>query len=297
MLIKTALITASGFGTRFLPITKTIQKEMLPILSRPIIDYVVDDLISAGVEKIIIIISEHNMQPMHYYRENRRLYDYLKQKGKLDEYDLVENQHKKAEYIFIRQPDSATYGTATPLLLAEKELKTEPAFFVFMGDDFIFQPNVDESAASQMEDTFFASQAEGLVTCIEKPASELDKYGVAKLKSENGYKYLDTLVEKPTLGTAPSNLANISKYIFKPSVFEIIRHQKPDPQSGELYITDTATWLAKTNRVVVHQPTGQYLDGGFPLGWLKANLAVAWQDPNMRGELKQTVEQLESSRA
>jgi len=293
MQIKTALITASGFGTRFLPITKTIQKEMLPILSKPIIDYVVDDLISAGVEKIIIVISEHNMQPMHYFRQNQRLYSYLEKMNKLSQYDQVKHLHHKAEFVFIRQPDSAIYGTATPLALAENELKNEPAFFVFMGDDFIFESD-HQSAAKQMAEVFYQSQADGLVTCIEKPDSELHKYGVAKLKSKNGFSFLDTLVEKPALGTAPSNLANISKYIFKPSVFEILKDQKPDNKSGELFITDTATLLAKSNNVVVHQPTGQYLDGGYPLGWLKANLTVAWADPNLRQELQKCIQKLDS---
>ncbi|MFH2021701.1 MAG: sugar phosphate nucleotidyltransferase [Patescibacteria group bacterium] len=291
MQIKTALITASGFGTRFLPVTKTIQKEMLPILTRPIIDYVVDDLISAGVQKIIIVISEHNMQPMHYYSQNQRLYSYLKKIGKLDQYDQVNNLHQKAKFVFIRQPDVAIYGTATPLVLAENELKNEPAFFVFMGDDCIFESN-HQSAAKQMTQVFNQSQADGLVTCIEKPTSELSKYGVAKLKSKNGFSFLDTLVEKPAPGTAPSNLANISKYIFKPNVFEILKNQKPDDRSGELYITDTATQLAKQSPVVVHQPTGQYLDGGYPLGWLKANLTVAWEDPTLRQELKKCFQEL-----
>lgn len=293
MQIKTALIPTAGFGTRFLPITKTIQKEMLPVLDRPLIDYVVDDLIQAGVEKIIFVIAQHNMQLIHYYRHNKRLYSYLEKMGKLDQYDLVKHLHQKAEFVFIRQPDSAIYGTATPLVLAENELKNEPAFFVFMGDDFIFESN-HQSAAKQMAQIFNQSQADGLVTCIEKPTSELSKYGVAKLKSKNGFSFLDTLVEKPAPGTAPSNLANISKYIFKPNVFEILKNQKPDDRSGELYITDTATQLAKQSPVVVHQPTGQYLDGGYPLGWLKANLTVAWEDPTLKQELKKCFQKLES---
>jgi UTP--glucose-1-phosphate uridylyltransferase len=291
MQIKTALITAAGFGTRFLPITKTIQKEMLPIMDRPLIDYVVEDLVKAGVEKIIFIISEHNMQLIHYFRENQRLYSYLEEMGKLEQYEKVKYIHEQAEFVFIRQPDSALYGTATPVLLAEDELKDEPAFFVFMGDDFIYQPG-EGSAAKQMAEVFEQSEAEGLVTCIEKPESELSKYGVAKLKSENGFQFLATLIEKPAPGTAPSNLANISKYIFKPNVFEILKHQKPDPKSGELYITDTATLLAQDHQVVVYKPAGEYLDGGNPLGWLKANLTVAFQDPKIKQEIGQFLHQL-----
>lgn len=290
MKIKKALITSAGFGTRFLPISKTIQKEMLPILDRPLIDYVVADCVKAGISDIIFVISEHNYQVLHYYRENERLHQYLKNNNKLELYDSIKNLHQQANFYFVKQKDTDDYGTAVPVQLAKEYLQNEEAFLVLMGDDFIYN-HQGQSEVTAMIDTFEKSQAKGLVTCIEKPTEILQRYGVAAFTQENNFRYLKALIEKPQPGTAPSNLANISKYILPQSVFDLIDVQQPDPKSKELYITDTISQLALTEKVVVHQPLGEYLDGGYPLGWLLANLTVAKDNEKIWSEVKKFVEQ------
>ncbi len=294
MKIKKALITAAGFGTRFLPITKTIQKEMLPILNRPIIDYVVDDLVKAGVEEIIFVISEHNIQLLHYYRENRRLYGYLKARGKLSLYDQVSDLHTKAKFTFIRQPDNAPYGTAVPVQFAKEYLVNEEAFFVFMGDDFLFNANGFSESKAMLE-LFNHSQAAGVMACVKKPKSELSRYGVVKMKKVNQVSYLESIVEKPPVEKAPSNLVNISKYILTPKIFKILKDQKPNPDSNELYITDTVTALAQDDNVAIYTPRGYYLDGGNPTEWLKANLLVAYHQPEVWEKVKKHLESLDKS--
>jgi len=293
MKIKKALITAAGFGTRFLPITKTIQKEMLPILNRPIIDYVVDDLVKAGVEEIVFVISEHNIQLLHYYRENKRLYNYLKRMGKVDLYERVANLHTKAKFTFIRQPDDAPYGTAVPVLFAKEHLVKEEAFFVFMGDDFLFNAN-GFSESQAMLKLFQASGASGVMACVKKPKSQISRYGVVKMREINGHRYLDSIVEKPPVEKAPSNLVNISKYILTPKIFEILDKQGPNPDSGELYITDTVTTLAQQEKVAIYTPKGYYLDGGNPAEWLKANLTVAYHQPEIWEKVKKHLDRLNS---
>lgn len=286
MKIRKALITSAGFGTRFLPITKTIQKEMLPILHRPLIDYIVEDCVKAGITEIIFVVNEHNSQVLHFYRENLRLKEYLKRMDKSDRYEEVEFLHQQAKFSFIRQTESDDYGTAIPVKLAKELLKNEEAFLVLMGDDFIY--NSDRSSEiKKMIDLFESSQAHGLVTCIEKPVDMLYKYGVASTKKTGKFTFLNDIVEKPEPGTAPSNLVNISKYIFTPEIFDIIEHQKLDNKSGELYITDSATELAKQSSVVIHTPEGKYLDGGYPLGWLIANLTAAKDDPELLEGLRE----------
>ena len=290
MKIRKAVITCAGFGTRFLPVSKTIQKEMLPIIDRPLIDYVVDDCIKAGIEEIIFVINEHNYQVLHYYRENKRLYEYLKKMGKLDRYEILKDIHNKAQFHFVKQSDEDQYGTAIPVLLAKEHIKDEEAFLVLMGDDFIY--NADgTSEAKRMIETFEKSGAKGLVTCIEKPEELLHKYGIAELKEENGHAYLKNLVEKPEPGTAPSNLANISKYIMTPEILEVIEKQEVNPQSGELYITDSITRIAEKDKVVIHKPSGEYLDGGYPLGWLLTNLTVAKNDPEIWPIVKKFIQE------
>ncbi|MBP9820301.1 hypothetical protein KBC79_06240 [Candidatus Woesebacteria bacterium] len=281
MTIRTALIATAGFGTRFLPITKTIQKEMLPILNRPTIDFVVADCIKAGIENIIFVINEHNIQVKHFYSENTRLKQYLENMNKADRYEEVVHLHTQANFTFIKQSDSEQYGTAVPVKIAEKYLKSEEAFLVFMGDDFVY--NADGSSEAQrMIETFTASKAAALATCIERPTDSLHKYGIAEITTRNGYNFLTSLIEKPAPGTAPSNLANISKYIFTPEIFDVIAKQQLDAKSGELYITDSIMSLAKQAPVVIHTPSGEYLDSGSVATWLHANLAVAAQNPELK---------------
>lgn len=289
MQVKKAIITCAGFGTRFLPITKTIQKEMLPILDRPLIDYVVDDCVKAGIEEIIFVMNEHNYQVLHFYRENQRLYHYLQKMNKLALYEQIAHLHQKATFHFVKQSDRDPYGTAVPVMLAKDYVKDEEAFLVLMGDDFIYKAKQD-SEVKRMLETFQAANATALVTCIEKPDGELSRYGIAQVRQENGHQYLERLVEKPAAGTAPSNLANISKYILSNKVFPILEQQEVNPKSGELYITDTVEKLAQTEKVVLHTPDGQYLDGGYPLGWLLANLTVAKDRPEIWQAVKEFVE-------
>lgn len=284
MKIKKAVITTAGFGTRFLPISKTIQKEMLPILNRPLVDYVVEDCIKAGIEEIIFVISNHNRQIPHYYSENKRLYQYLKKAGKSDKYEQVKDLHSRAKFSFVKQSEQDQYGTAVPVMLVENMLKNEDAFLVFMGDDFIYKGN-GSSEASTMIELFEKSNAEALATFIERPDNLLHRYGIAQTEEKNGFTYLKHIIEKPAPGTAPSNLANISKYIFTPSVFDLIKNQKLDAKSGELYITDTMQTIAEQSSLVIHTTKGEYLDGGDVLSWLKANLRVAKDNPELKKAL------------
>lgn len=286
-MIKKAIITAAGYGTRFLPISKTVKKEMMPILNRPVLDYVVSDCYDAGIEEIIFVTKERDGIIQSYYSENRSLAQHLEEMKKLGKYKhflkFVEIQNN-IHFRFVEQTQYDQYGTAIPVKIAQKYLKNEEAFLVLMGDDFIY--NQDKSSeVVKMIETFDSSNAKGLMTCIKMPDEELSKYGVAETRSSNGFDFLKNLVEKPKAGTAPSNLVNISKYILPAEIFEIIERQEKNPQSGEFYITDSLLALAQKQDVVIHKPKGKYLDSGYILGWLKANLTVAWDDPELKKDL------------
>lgn len=290
MKIKKAIITCAGFGTRFLPITKTIQKEMLPVLNRPLIDYVVEDCVKAGIEDIIFVVGEHNYQVMHYYRENQRLYEYLKKFNKLHLYEQIADLHKQANFYFVKQKDNDPYGTAIPVMLAKDYVQNEDAFLVLMGDDFLYQSE-EKSVIANMINAFEMSNAKALLTCVQKPNEVLSKYGVIKSHQVGELKFLEEIVEKPQLGLAPSNLVNISKYIFSKEIWPILDKQTINPQSGEMYITDSLQTLAKTEPVLVYTPPGKYLDGGDPLGWLLTNLTIAKDRPEIWPIIKDFVNQ------
>lgn len=288
MKITKALITCAGFGTRFLPITKTIQKEMLPILERPLIDYVVNDCAEAGIEEIIFVVNSHNYQVMHFYQENERLQKYLKATNKGYLYEQFSQLHKKIKFNFIKQNENDPYGTAVPVMLAKDYLENEDAFLVLMGDDFIY--NSDKSnEITKMIELFSQSKSQALITCVTKANELLSKYGVAKTRMDGGYEFLESIVEKPNLGFAPSNLVNISKYIFGKDIWSVLKNQAVNPQSGELYITDSIQEISKSAKVVVHNSSGNYLDCGYPLGWLLSNLMIAKDRPEIWPEVKQFI--------
>lgn len=293
MQVKKALITAAGYGTRFFPITKTVQKEMIPVLNKPTIDYVVDDCIKAGIEEIVFVIKPNDTQIRHYYRENKRLYEYLERMNKLEKYEQVKKLHEKADFSFVFQNPEDTYGTATPVKLGRELLQDEDAFLVFMGDDFVYHADGSSEAKYMIENFQAASDTSALASFVEKPKDELYKYGIADCYEEEGINYLKTIVEKPEPGTETSNIANISKYIFTPEIFDIIEKQDVDSVHGELFITDSLTTLAETKKVVAHTTKGKYLDTGSLGGWLEANLILASKDDELKKKIIEVVNNFE----
>ena len=274
MPIRKALITCAGYGTRFLPITKAVQKEMLPIWNRPVIDYTVSACIQAGVEEIVFVVRSGDTQIREFYSESKRLQEFLNKMGKSAMYPEVEKLHTQARYTFIEQPSEALYGTGTPVKLAQAYLEDQEAFFVLMGDDFVYKAG-GATHIQQMVELYDRGVASSVLSCIKKPQNELHKYGIAETYEEQGTLFARNIVEKPAPGTAPSDLANISKYILTPEVFEILSTQSPNPVHHELQITDTVTALATSQKVAVCVPEGEYLDCGNPEGWFHANEVVA----------------------
>ena len=270
MAIKKAVIAAAGFGTRFLPVTKTIQKEMLPILNRPTIDYIVEDCIKAGITDIIFVINEFNDQIRHFYSQDTGLEDRIRKKGKNDELDTIEALHQKASFHFVVQKHDGPYGTSIPLLISEEYIKDEDAFLYLMGDDFILTPD-ESSGIKQLIDTFTSSpdKPAGLMACMEQPDEELYRYGV--IKHDLATNHLLEIVEKPAPGTAPSNLINISKYVLTQSIFPLLKQQYTQAKPTEYYITDILVEQAATRPVIVYEPVGIFIDSGTVETWLRAN--------------------------
>lgn len=277
MKIKKAIITAAGFGTRFFPVSKSIQKEMLPLLNKPIIDYVVDDCLRAGIEEIIFVVNDTNDQIRHYYSEDMKIYNHLKFLNKLKKYEKIERLHTKAKFSYIIQQAEGIYGTAVPVMLSYDHVKDEEAFLVLTGDDFFL--NTDGSSdISNMISEFEKNNADGMVTCMSVPHEEVSKYGIAEYKEVDGVKYLTNQIEKPLPHEVTSNYIVVSKSIFKPSIFKYFKGQKPDPRTNEMYLTTAYSAMAKKEKVMIYEPKGKYIDSGDVFLWLKSNLLLAKED-------------------
>lgn len=274
MPITKAIIPVAGWGTRRLPITKIIEKSMLPVGNRPLVDYSVQELIKAGVKDIYMVIS--NVEPcqvQEFYKDNLALNQYLIERGKSDRLELAKTLPDDVTIHYTVQDPSDKYGTAVPIAMVAKEYNLDEPVLVFMGDDFIWNPD-GESAAESLINSI-KSEDESAILGVEIPKEEVEKYGV--LSEQDGK--LVGVVEKPKANEAPSNLINVSKYIISPELLKkIVSYVEENdfgPKDQEYMITDPIYDYIKSGGIMRVAPTtGQYLDGGSIEGWIHANNVV-----------------------
>ncbi|HVQ44985.1 MAG TPA: sugar phosphate nucleotidyltransferase [Candidatus Saccharimonadia bacterium] len=269
----TAVIMAAGLGTRMLPVTAAVQKEMLPILNRPVIDYTVADLVAAGITRILFITRAGQTGLKDYYQGNPPYIAALKRLGKTEVAKSLAAIHAQARFEFIEQSEDAGYGTAVPLITALPHLDPSETIIYCSGDDFVWRAD----AKSEMTDfvtAYTAGDAEGALMVTTVPASELTRYGVLATNEQGSRHYLTSIADQPQPSQAPSRQANISKYILTPQLQRYATATTPNP-NGELSITDALTSAATTHKILVHPISGTYLDTGTPAAWLGANRIVA----------------------
>ncbi len=273
-MITKAIIPVAGWGTRRLPITKIIEKSMLPVGNRPLVDYSVQELIKAGVKDIYMIIS--NVEPCQvkaFYQKNVALDQYLIDRGKEDRLALAHTLPDDVKIHYIQQDPAGKYGTAIPIAMAVEEYNINEPVLVFMGDDFIWNPEGESASDSLI--AAMQNEGESVILGVEVPRDQVEKYGV--LSAEDGK--LTGVVEKPSVEEAPSCLINVSKYIMSPELLqEIVRYTKENdfgPKDQEYVVTDPIDGYIKKGGVMRVAPTsGEYLDGGSVEGWLHANNVV-----------------------
>lgn len=274
MPITKAIIPVAGWGTRRLPITKIIEKSMLPVGNRPLVDYSVQELIKAGVKDIYMVIS--NVEPcqvQEYYKDNLALNQYLIDRGKSDRLELARTLPDDVKIHYTVQDPSGKYGTAVPIAMVVEEYNINEPVLVFMGDDFIWNPDGPSAADSLISS--LQSTEESAILGVEVPRENVAKYGV--LSVVNGK--LTDIVEKPSPEEAPSNLISVSKYIMSPkllqNIVKYVAEHDFGPKDQEYMVTDPIDAFIKAGGVMRVAPTsGQFLDGGSVEGWLHANNVV-----------------------
>ena len=235
--INKAIIPVAGWGTRRLPITKIIEKSMLPVGNRPLVDYSVQELIKYGVKEIFMVIS--NVEPCQvreFYSENQALNDYLISRNKLDRLAEAKTLPDDVKIHYIKQDPSDKYGTAVPVALVAKQFSLNEQILLFMGDDFIWNPggeSATQSLTASLENT-----SDSAILGIEIDQSEVEKYGVIEHKNH----IMSNIIEKPKPSEAPSHLINVSKYILSPALItEIVDYVDTHnfaPDEQEYMITD-----------------------------------------------------------
>ena len=272
-MITKAIIPVAGWGTRRLPITKIIEKSMLPIGNRPLVDYSVQELIKAGVKDIYMVIS--NVEPcqvQEFYKDNLALNQYLIDRGKEDRLKLAKTLPDDVTIHYTVQDPAGKYGTAVPIAMVVEEYNLNEPVLVFMGDDFIWNPGGESAAEALIKASDGKHSA---ILGVEIPRENVEKYGVLSAKDGN----LVGVVEKPAPEEAPSNLINVSKYIMSPDLLQkIVKYVNEHdfgPLDQEYMVTDPIDDYIKQGGIIKVAPTtGEYLDGGSVEGWLHANNVV-----------------------
>lgn len=268
--ITKAIIPVAGWGTRMLPITKSIEKCMLPVGTRPVIDYIVQDVIAAGIKDIYFVVGEQSSQLQSYYRSNIPLNDYLKRKGKHDMLPLVAPLRDVSIH-FIVQPSTGGYGTSIPVGLASEFIDEDERALVIMGDNIFHRIDGGSNAADFVQRIEQAGAWAGLLG-VPVPEEDIPKYGIIEKDADNRF---IQIIEKPRVEEAPSNLNNASFYIFPKEIFELARKLPANPARGEFEITDAInTYVSSGGTVLVGEAKGEYLDCGSPAGWLHANQVI-----------------------
>jgi UTP--glucose-1-phosphate uridylyltransferase len=265
-----AIIPVAGYGTRRLPITKAIEKVMLPVGNRPIVDYVVEDCLKAGVTDIIFVVGEQFDQMQTYFGRNALLEEYLKGRGKTKELEEIVNLAEKARFHYVVQDQHQPYGTAVPVALCAELIDDDEQVLVLMGDDFVYNRD-GSSAVKPLLDAAEQAGTTAAMLAVEVPHEDVHLYGV--VRAENGN--YQEIVEKPSTEDAPSNLINISKYLFDKEIIEYSKQVVKDATDGERLVIDALNrYVEHGKKIVVVPAKGDYLDGGTLAGWLHANRVI-----------------------
>ena len=281
-----AIITDAGFASRYLPITKTIPKAMLPLGNRPIMQLVVEECVEAGIQEIIIVATPEGKPIYEDYFNNsvNRIRKQLASQGKEDRYEPVQHVLDFPKITVIEQDQSYPYGNGSPIASAKNYIRDDEAFVVAYSDDVVF----GGSAIKSLVESYKKHQdAKAIIISQEMPKEVLNKYGIIKLADEKK-KTLDHIVEKPAIEDAPSNLTSYGRYLLTPEVFKHL-----DPKNtgldGELWTVDAITKMTAEGPVYVESTDGYWMTTGDPKNYMLAHLYFTLNNEDFAGDIRDFV--------
>lgn len=280
MKITKAVIPAAGFGTRFLPQTKAMPKEMLPIVDKPVIQYVVEELVASGITDIIIVTGWNKRSIEDHFDYPNELIKTLESQGKEDLLEQVKRTAQLANFIYIRQ--KGPYGNGTPVLCARTIIGDDP-FVVIWGDEFIY---ADPPRAKQCIDVFEKYQ-DPVISAVRVQKNDVSRYGIVDaVNVEDNVWQIKELIEKPKPTEAPSNLAAHGCYILTSDIFDILAHLKPG-KSNEIWLTDAIRELMKKRPIYACEiQNGKYYDTGNKLEYMKTVVDLALKHPEIKDDFR-----------
>ena len=278
MQVRKVVIPVAGWGTRSLPASKNIPKEMLPIYDKPAVQYIVEEAITSGIKDVVFVTSREKRVIEDYFDYNLQLEAVLERSGKQDKLALIREVAEMANCISVRQKKQLGLGHA---VLCAKEVVGNEPFVVMVGDDLLFGAKAGTKQLLEVA----AKEKKPVIGIMEVPLERVSSYGIiAGTQISDGVYSVDTLVEKPAMDKAPSNLAIIGRYVLTPDVFDILENIKPG-HGGEIQLTDALQELAKSRGLLAVKIQGQRFDAGDWSEYLAANIYYAMQDDGLREDL------------
>jgi len=270
--VRKAVIPAAGLGTRFLPATKSMPKEMLPLIDRPVIQYVVEEAIDSGIDDLIIVTGRGKRAIEDYFDDSPELEMHLRDHGKLETLKMVQDVSSLVDIHYIRQKEPRGLGDA--IMRAEKHIGDEP-FAVLLGDDIIRNHT---PCTKQLIDLYREKQ-QSVIAVEAIPREKISSYGIIRGEQVNPslYRIID-IVEKPRVEEAPSNIGAIGRYVFTPQIFECLEHTTPGV-GGEIQLTDGIRILLQFQEIYAHAFQGKRYDTGDKAGYIKAIIDFALENP------------------
>lgn len=281
MKIRKAIIPAAGLGTRFLPATKAQPKEMLPIVDKPTIQYIVEEAVASGIEDILIVSGRGKRAIEDHFDKSYELEETLAKKNKFDFLEEVQAISELANIHYIRQKEPKGLGDA--IWCARKFIGNEP-FAVMLGDDIV--KNDQRPCLKQLFDVFDRYHT-NVVGVQQVPDEDVSKYGIVAPKGQEidkGLIHVETLIEKPSRQLAPSNYAILGRYILRPEIFSILEEIAPG-SGGEIQLTDAIKILNEKQAVLAYQFEGTRYDVGDKFGFIKATIDFALERDNLRDDV------------
>lgn len=287
MKVKKAVIPAAGFGTRFLPATKVVPKELLPIVDKPTIQYIMEEVASAGIEEVILITGREKGSIEDHFDTSTELENHLRKRKRDDLLKIVREISGMVTLMSVRQKEPLGLGHA---ILCARKIIGNDLFAVLLGDDLI---DAHVPCIRQMMEIY--RDLDGALLAIQRvPRQETHLYGIIKGKKVMDRVYsVEEMVEKPEKGKAPSNLAIIGRYILPPRIFDILERVKPD-RRGEIQLTDGLKELNRQVPIYGYEFFGDRYDAGDKLGYLQANLSFGLKHPEIGTKLKRYLKTLSS---
>lgn len=285
--IKKAIIPAAGLGTRFLPATKAQPKEMLPIVDKPAIQYIVEEAIASGIEDIIIVTGRNKRAIEDHFDKSVELETILNEKGNNELLQLVQDISNMVDIHYIRQKEPLGLGHA--VLVARKFVGNEP-FAVLLGDDII---NSDPPCLKRMLD-LYEEHGRSVIATMQVPWEDVRKYGIISPEPGHGgsyFSYISDLIEKPDPQDAPSNQAVIGRYVLDPSIFDILE-KLPPGRGGEIQLTDGLRILNERQSMIAYHLQGKRYDVGDKFGYIEATIEFALQRSDLQPQVQQYLENL-----